>query len=103
MRVNIYNEEITGEVGLVSKTASDTGITYYGVRIFLSSPDVLHGPESGDDDRSAVTLWIGNERKAVKLGGLLRAGLIEFAEREERRNEIVVDVPLDPNQPGVGG
>lgn len=49
---------------LVSKTA-DTGITYYGVRMMLASPGVLHHtPE--DDDRSAVTFWIPSARSFSK-------------------------------------
>jgi hypothetical protein len=60
MRLNVYSQELTREVELVSKTA-DTGITYYGVRIYLASPDILHHtPE--DDDRSAITFWIPNNR-----------------------------------------
>lgn len=60
MRINIYSQELTKEVKLVSKVA-DTGILYYGVRIYLASPDILHySPE--DDDRSAITFWIPNAR-----------------------------------------
>lgn len=56
MRINVYNEEITGETQRVTKTAADTGITFEGIRLFLASPDVLHAtPE--DDDRSAITFW----------------------------------------------
>jgi hypothetical protein len=60
MRINVYSQELTQEIELVSKTA-DTGITYYGVRLYLASPDILHHtPE--DDDRSAITFWIPNNR-----------------------------------------
>jgi hypothetical protein len=60
MRINVYSQELTKEVDLVSKTA-DTGITYYGVRMMLASPDILHHtPE--DDDRSAITFWIPNAK-----------------------------------------
>ena len=60
MRINVYSQELTKEVELVSKVA-DTGITYYGVRMYLASPDILHHtPE--DDDRSAITFWIPNNR-----------------------------------------
>jgi hypothetical protein len=56
MRINVYSQELTKEVMPVSKTA-DTGITYFGVRLMLASPDILHHtPE--DDDRSAITFWI---------------------------------------------
>lgn len=62
MRINVYSQEITAETCVVSKKAADTGITYFGVRIFLASPDVLHhGPD--DDDRSAITFWIPNAKR----------------------------------------
>lgn len=60
MRINVYSQELTDEVELVETTA-DTGITYYGVRMFLASPDVLHHTPD-DDDRSAITFWIPNAR-----------------------------------------
>ena len=57
MRINVYSQELTMELGIVSKVAADTGITYHGVRMYLASPDILHHtPE--DDDRSAITFWI---------------------------------------------
>lgn len=59
MRIHVYSQELTKEISLVSKRADDTGIDYYGVRMFLASPDILHHTEE-DDDRSAVTFWIPN-------------------------------------------
>lgn len=58
MRINVYAEEITMETQLVEKTpANHPGVTFYGARMFLQSPGVLHdGPD--DDDRSAITLWV---------------------------------------------
>ena len=70
MRINVYSQEITKEIELISKVA-DTGITYYGVRMYLASPGILHHtPE--DDDRSAITFWIPNARSFTKeeLGNL---------------------------------
>jgi hypothetical protein len=64
VRINVYSQELTKEVCLVSKVA-DTGITYYGVRMFLASPDILHHtPE--DDDRSAITFWLPNAKSFTK-------------------------------------
>lgn len=60
MRINVYSQELTKEVLPVSKKA-DTGITYYGIRLILASPDILHHTP-GDDDRSAITFWIPNAR-----------------------------------------
>lgn len=59
MRLNIYSQELTREVELVSKVADDTGIRYYGIRLYLASPDILHHTDE-DDDRSAITFWIPN-------------------------------------------
>lgn len=64
MRINVYSQELTKEVSLVSKEA-DTGVVYYGVRMVLASPDILHHtPE--DDDRSAITFWIPNAQSFSK-------------------------------------
>lgn len=57
MRINIYSQELTKEVQVVSKKAEDTGITYHGVRMYLASPEILHHTNQ-DDDRSAITFWI---------------------------------------------
>jgi hypothetical protein len=64
MRINVYSQELTKEIAPVSKVA-DTGIAYYGVRLMLASPDILHHtPE--DDDRSAITFWIPNARSFTR-------------------------------------
>lgn len=70
MRINVYSQELTKEIKLISKTA-DTGITYYGARLYLASPDILHHTEE-DDDRSAVTFWLPNNKSFTKeeLGNL---------------------------------
>jgi hypothetical protein len=64
MRIHVYSQELTKEVTIVGKKA-DTGITYYGVRFWLASPDVLHRTLF-DDDRSAVTFWLPNTRGFTK-------------------------------------
>jgi 3-deoxy-D-arabino-heptulosonate 7-phosphate (DAHP) synthase len=63
MRVNVYAEELTDRVEIVSKEID--GKAYTGVRFYLELPatvaDVqyqgpfIHSP--GDDDSSAVTFW----------------------------------------------
>lgn len=60
MRINIYAEELTSEVTLITKEVEDEEFgkrTFYGLRIWLVSPKVLHHSEH-DDDRSAITFWI---------------------------------------------
>lgn len=60
MRINVYSQELTTELEMVSKpTTGPEGEekVYYGVRMYLASPDILHHtPE--DDDRSAITFWV---------------------------------------------
>ncbi len=60
MRVNIYGEELTDEVELVTKEVTDDTFgtrTFYGLRVFLKSPPELHA-HPDDDDRSAITFWV---------------------------------------------
>lgn len=57
MRINVYSQELTKEVSLIETVAKDTGRTYYGIRLHLASPDILHHTAE-DDDRSAITFWI---------------------------------------------
>lgn len=84
MRINVYSQELTDEVTLVSATAKDTGITYYGVRLYLASPDVLHHTED-DDDRSAITFWIPNNDTFTKsdLANVLARACSEVANAPE--------------------
>lgn len=63
MRVNIYAEEMTDRVEIISKEVE--GETFTGVRFYLYLP-VSHGQahfkgpfihKPGDDDSAAVTFW----------------------------------------------
>jgi hypothetical protein len=56
MRINVYSQELTDEINLVSKM-SNTGLRYCAVQLMLHSSSVLHHPPA-DDDRSAVTIWL---------------------------------------------
>lgn len=56
MRINVYSQELTSEVQMISK-GSNTGITYHAVQFMLHSSPMLHHPPE-DDDRSAVTFWL---------------------------------------------
>ena len=64
MRVNVYAEEMTDRVEIVSKTIE--GQEFTGLRFYLELPVTLtdggqlSGPflhRTGDDDSSAVTFW----------------------------------------------
>jgi hypothetical protein len=56
MRINVYSQEQTDEVLLISKQ-SNTGIVYHAAQMILHSSERLHHPPT-DDDRSAVTFWL---------------------------------------------
>jgi len=56
MRINVYSQELTNEVKLISKE-SNTTVKYHAVQLMLHSSPMLHHPPE-DDDRSAVTLWL---------------------------------------------
>lgn len=70
MRLNIYSQELTSDVELVSKAgtnANGEAEMFNGVRMYLVSPDALHHTPI-DDDRSAITLWLpksSNRRQAL--------------------------------------
>lgn len=61
MRINVYSEEMASDIELVTKEgvigADGQPTTFYGVRFYLATPDVMHQTEH-DDDRSAVTFWM---------------------------------------------
>lgn len=79
MRINVYLEELTSEVVVVSKIATGTGNEFHGARVYLESPDVLHHSEL-DDDRSAITFWTEDANSAQDLAMRLEVGL-ELAKR----------------------
>jgi hypothetical protein len=81
MRVNLYSQELTDEIEHVKKEGTNReGKTevFEAVRWFLESSDKLHA-QPGDDDRSAVTIWLprsaGRRRMVAealyKLGDLI--------------------------------
>jgi hypothetical protein len=112
MRVNIYAEEMTDRVEIVSKTID--GIEYTGLRIYLELPvsefkfaqgtrvtketsaarfndpngvrqvkgAFIHRP--GDDDSSAITFW--GKADLLVLCELMQNKLIEHY-RNRRRNQ----------------
>lgn len=74
MRCNVYSQELTSEVKLVSKEGTDGSgdiSTFYGVRMYLHSPKQLH-QNTDDDDRSAITLWLpSSKERRTELGETL--------------------------------
>lgn len=91
MRVNVYAEEMTTRVELVTKEIPGEG-TFTGVRFYLElpvtknyeagPPEQLSGPfihREGDDDSSAVTFW-----GKGKLRLMLQAALKLLEDRDDR-------------------
>lgn len=83
MRINVYSQELTSEVALVSKT-DERGVTHYGVRVFFDGSPRLHN-RPDDDDRSAITYWLPNDGSytPAQLAAVFReaAVLIEAVQR----------------------
>ena len=82
MRIQVYAEEMTGEVEVVEKNG------YQGIRFYLQSGPSLHHTAL-DDDRSAVTFWIPHtDHEATQLAGaLLRGGRLvdEYVDNQIKR------------------
>lgn len=58
MRLNVYAEELTDRVEVVSKSPDNhPNESFKGIRMYLASPDVLHS-DPNDDDSSAITIWV---------------------------------------------
>lgn len=60
MRINVYSQELTSEIELIEKAGTDDEgrpETFYGVRMYLLSPEQLHHTTE-DDDRSGITFWL---------------------------------------------
>jgi len=81
MRVNVYAEEMTDRVEVISKEIE--GHTYTALRFYLALPATVDGKQyqgpfmhrPGDDDSAAVTFWGKQDLRAVlrKALGLLNA------------------------------
>ena len=79
MRVNVYAEEMTDSIEIISKEID--GQSFTGLRIYLHLPATVGGQQyqgpfmhrPGDDDSSAVTFWGKRD-----LRGVLRKALAEL-------------------------
>jgi len=71
MRVNVYAEEMTDRVEIISKEIY--GQTFTGLRLYLELPATVNGEQHqgpfmhrpGDDDSSAVTFWGKKDLRGV--------------------------------------
>jgi hypothetical protein len=76
MRVNVYAEEMTDRIEIISKTIEGTAFT--GLRIYLELPATVDGKQyqgpfmhnPGDDDSSAVTFWGKQDLRTVLVQAL---------------------------------
>lgn len=88
MRVNVYAEEITGCVEIITKVVD--GQEFTGLRFYLELPATVGGVQyrgpfvhrPGDDDSSAVTFWGKRD-----LRNVLAFALRELDEHHARRQE----------------
>jgi len=71
MRVNVYAEEMTNRIEIISKQID--GHQFTGLRFFLELPATINGVQHqapfmhrpGDDDSSAVTFWGKSDLREV--------------------------------------
>lgn len=71
MRVNVYAEELTDRIEIISKTIDGERLT--GLRIYLELPATIAGTQYrgpfmhrfADDDSSAVTFWGRQDLRSV--------------------------------------
>jgi hypothetical protein len=102
MRVNVYAEEMTDRIQIISKTIDGTVFT--GLRFYLELPvttyhevgevDQVRGPfmhHPGDDDSSAVTFWGKQDLRTVLVHALDALD----AHYDERKREVLDDVSSD--------
>lgn len=68
MRVNVYAEEMTDRIEIISKTID--GHVFTGLRIYLELPTFMYRP--GDDDSSAVTFWGKRDLREVLRDALAK-------------------------------
>lgn len=86
MRVNVYAEEMTDRVEIISKEID--GQQFTGLRLYLELPATVNGEQyqgpfmhrPGDDDSAAVTFWGKRDLRTV-----LRKMLAQLDEHYERR------------------
>jgi hypothetical protein len=76
MRVNVYAEELTEDVEIVTKRSGDK--LFYGLRFHSAMHQHLMPPLNRDDDTSGVTFWsddMDRLRALLRRGAQATAGL----------------------------
>ncbi len=87
MRINIYNDEVTGEITIVEKYAQAHEAVFVGARMFLTSRE-----DASDDDKDALTFWVSSD--GSDWIGVYNA-MCEMAQRLAERFEGVVQGRLE--------
>jgi hypothetical protein len=64
MRVNVYAEEITDAMEVVTAHVKETGATFVGLRFYLTT----HEDMLPDDDSPGVTFWVKSEQGGFRSG-----------------------------------
>lgn len=102
MRINVYAEEITDRVELITKANSEGSFT--GVRFYLELPATdsdgrnVQGPfihRPGDDDSAAVTFW---GKRKLKLA--LQKALALLEEPSDTSGEGQSNLTAERDDPG---
>ncbi len=97
MRINVYSQELTKNYEIIEKQ-SDNGVVYYGVRLYLASPEVLHDTKD-DDDRSAITFFHSRGGNPHKVRGC-RAPTPKPASILKPKPEVRRHLCLPKHKPG---
>ena len=72
MRINIYEEELFEGVEIIRKDNVNGSETFYGLRVWLKSPEeILAHSTKEDDDRNAVTFWYRSMHEVRRLASAL--------------------------------
>ena len=96
MRVNVYAEEMTDRVEVISKEIE--GVVFTGLRIYLELPATVGGKQyqgpfmhrPGDDDSSAVTFWGKRDLRDVLRSALEKLDDHYRGQRPVHRSEDFV-------------
>lgn len=114
MRINVYAEELTDRVEVITKQVD--GKTFYGIRLYLYLPvssKVVNGTEyaidesirgpfihhEGDDDSAAITFWVPWTKAKGNDFNVLKKTLYELYERSldaEHQEEKRFKAGADP-------
>jgi hypothetical protein len=98
VRVNVYAEEITDNIEVVTAHVKETDTTFYGLRFSLKTHEDMLPPRHPDDDSSGVTFWVKSQQGGVRPGDEARlADLFARAATLLRATQAVEAIALSPS------